>query len=971
MSEKTFFRFQPDAMKRETLEKIFVGQVRERLIEKMAKEIVQSIEEKKQRHYLIVGSRGVGKTHFITLLYFKLKDAKINASLVKLSEEEFSIYRVSDLLQRIIEVVGPKKRINTDFQNLSDEGVISTSLDELKKSGKSVVLFIENLNQILNEQMNKKEVKRLRSLLQKENLFTTIATTPTISEQISDHNEPFFNFFEIFYLAELDNEELIELLNQVAEVEGNQAFAKQLSLVGHKIKAITTLTGGNPRIAILLYDLTSRDKILDVEKAFFKILDDSTPYYQDIFRMMTGEQRRIFDALIAIRKPSSPSEISKMTRLNQNTVNSQLRRLEKEGYLVSRRFGRITKYEVRERLFRLWRELRKEPFGQKKLSILLEFLELWYSSEERERMLLKCLECSDRSKGLEAITEAGYWFSTLPDPRKLKLLPSLIEASYKFDATDALNTFMIDDKMRIMASIEQFKLLVNAEKFNDVLNLFEKTPELEDIAPTLKGMIFAALGRYTEALEAANKALEKEPNNDRAWTLKGDMLDALGKENQALEAANKALEKEPNNDRAWTLKGNIFGSLGRYTEALEAANKALEINQKNVEAGATKAQALKFLNKPNEGLKIIEDCLKLDQQNDDLWIIKTDLLGELERYDEALKAADNAIKINPNKLQPLTQSGQLLILLNRQEDALKRLERAAELYPNNTQTLNFMGEALFHLGRNEQAIEKLTRSIEIDPNNAASWARKAKVLESISLNQEALECLSHAIQLRPYDSTLWFSKALILAKLESSEAEEAYNRVIELTDREISINPRNLQAFQNKANALLAKQLLKEASDVVFKLAEIIDNSENKKCCISYGNLLLLKINFSRSIEELKKDNRGNAEQNLNEASHLLDNIDTSAEIKHAKQELTTFLNKVVDFKSIEYLRQSLSSLKHSKNYYEFLNPFEVALTVADSKDISKFYEVQVEKREIIAKIVENLMGSSDLLPLEYKSTKK
>jgi len=34
----------------------------------------------------------------------------------------------------------------------------------------------------------------------------------------------------------------------------------------------------------------SKGKIVDVEEVFFKLLDENTPYYQDAFRLLRGEE---------------------------------------------------------------------------------------------------------------------------------------------------------------------------------------------------------------------------------------------------------------------------------------------------------------------------------------------------------------------------------------------------------------------------------------------------------------------------------------------------------------------------------------------------------------------------------------------------------------------------------------------------------------------------------------------------------
>jgi len=425
MVDVVIYKFQPDAMDKEILERLFVGESRRKLIEKLANEIKEAAKSGTPRYYLIVEPRGVGKTHFITLLYYKIKNFG-EILPVKLSEEEFSIYRVSDLFLRIMETLG---KIDFDWETLEDDEIIVAVLNDLKSTGKMIVIFMENLNQILGEQMGEKEVKKLRSILQRENIFTIVATAPLIFPQISKHEEPFFNFFKIIYLPELTRDELNELIRRVAEIENNKEFLTRIDEIERKIESVRILTKGSPRIAILLYDLMSKGKLIDVEKAFFKLLDENTPYYQDVFRSLSAEKRKIFDTLIALGKPATPKEIARKARLNEKIVNTQLRRLEKDGYVISHKVGRFTKYEVRERLFRLWRELRREPFGRKRLSILIEFLELWYSKEERLKRFLECLkDLQDEIK----IREASYWFLSLPHKDKEALLPEIVQKACEF-----------------------------------------------------------------------------------------------------------------------------------------------------------------------------------------------------------------------------------------------------------------------------------------------------------------------------------------------------------------------------------------------------------------------------------------------------------------------------------------------------------------------------------------------------------
>jgi replication-associated recombination protein RarA len=299
MSDVVLYRFQPDAMDKETLKQLFIGRDRINLLNKLTEEIENAVESRTPRYYLIIGPRGVGKTHSITLLYYAVKEQIENALAIKLSEEEYSLYRVSDLLLRILGMTGKRERDLSDFEQMSDDEVVIAALDELKSMDKMIVLFLENLNQILGEQMSKKEVQRLRSIFQTENIFTVVTTAPLVFPQVSEHQEPFFNFFDIIYLKELTRDELKELVREIAVIENDEAFLSKMDVYGQKIDAVGVLTGGSPRMAMLLYDLMSKGKLVDVEKAFFKLLDENTPYYQDVFRLLSAEKRKVFDTAFA------------------------------------------------------------------------------------------------------------------------------------------------------------------------------------------------------------------------------------------------------------------------------------------------------------------------------------------------------------------------------------------------------------------------------------------------------------------------------------------------------------------------------------------------------------------------------------------------------------------------------------------------------------------------------------------------
>ena len=515
MADLVLYKFQPDAMDRKILEHLFVGEKRKKQLTEMVNNIVESLKLKSPRHYLVIGQRGMGKTHFLTLLYYHLKD-KLNEEeykVVKLAEEEYSIYRVSDFLVRILEILREEIEWN-ELQKYDEDMVVEYLLEKLKEKGRGYVVIIENLDQILDKQMDKKEVKRLRAILQKEKLLWIVASSPVRFRGISEGSEPFYNFFEISYLNELNDEEIKELVEKLCELNNDnnaEAYIK-------KINIITKLTGGISRIVFVIYGLL-REDVGGVEDILFKILDDYTPYYQDIFNTLSPQERLIFDTLISLGGIATPTEIAEKSRLERNTVSTVLKRLEKDGFVKSYRLGKIVKYEVKDVLFRIWREVRKTPFGKKRISMLIEFLKLWYSLGELMNNLKKAaVKRTDLKRFLNVILEVE------------------------------------GDDVKHKVKNEEYDVLYKNGKYDEILKKAEDDLSLnpnDDIALLYKAIVFSDLGRFEESIKILEILLNIVKEDDKKITI----LNVLGT--------------------------NLIPivEVGEYDKAKECVHKILSINQ--------------------------------------------------------------------------------------------------------------------------------------------------------------------------------------------------------------------------------------------------------------------------------------------------------------------------------------------------------------------------------------------------------
>ena len=411
-SNVILYRYSPATLDRETLQYLLVG--RQKLAESLLEEIDQASGSGTPRFFLLVGPRGIGKSHLMTLLYQRMHDDLAERIIpVKLAEEEYSIFRASDFFLRILEEMGIGI---ADVIALEEDRLVrDVAVDMLKEiastEGKQIAIFVENLHELF-KQMDKREIQALRSIFQQTNTFSVVASAPSVFPGVSDHDEPFYNFFRIFHLQELKCAEVKELMKRVAQVDGNTTFIENFQDYEPTIEALFYLIGGNPRLVILLYETISKGRIDDAGKIFFEMTDEQTPYYQEVFQRLTGQRRLIFDTVLGAETPLTPKEIAERSRLDPATVNAQLRRLERDGYVISHPMGRRTSYEARERLLGLWRAMRRSP-GRSRVFRFIEFLRDWYSPDERTVVLdRECRELSGVAEGENQMVAIASYIAT-------------------------------------------------------------------------------------------------------------------------------------------------------------------------------------------------------------------------------------------------------------------------------------------------------------------------------------------------------------------------------------------------------------------------------------------------------------------------------------------------------------------------------------------------------------------------------
>jgi tetratricopeptide (TPR) repeat protein len=817
MANQMISAFTPSLMSPQELETILVQ--RQDLAQELFEKIVLSATTPAKHYALLIGMRGMGKTHLVALIYYRLlaefdRNPTLKDKLVIawLREEEWGVDSWLDLVSRILRALAVEepqsKSLLEELRRISIEDSIeraaanATRLLKEAIGNRTLLLMMENLDDLFKG-LGEAGQQQFRSFLQAEQCCTILATTPALFTAVQSRTKPFFGFFNPIYLDRLTVPEAIEMLGKIATLGGQEELASflQTPLGRARVRAVHHLAGGNPRVYILFSQFITRDALDSLVEAFMKMLDDLTPYYQARMKELSNQQRKIVELLVDRRHPVMVKEIAADCFIDAGTAASQLRELRKLGYVEAEQNGRESFYELREVLMRLCLEVKKQR-GQW-VEIFVEFLKIWYPLSERKHQLelmrgtSQYIKDEHLERALLSDEDPCFIGSQRDLQRALKEQQQLL-------ATETLEE-LFHSKRLTEENYQELVELVQTDRYSEAQKLLSEIVSQEDRSVEkseltfslrfLEGLELLKAEKYLEALEMFDAALAEDESNSDAWYNRGVSLDNLGRYEEAIASYDRAVSINPDDHEAWNNRGVSLDKLGRYEEAIASYDRAISINPDYHQAWFNRGNSLDKLGRHEEAISSYDRAVSINPNDHRIWHNRGVSLDRLGRYEEAISSCDRAISINPGDHQAWFNRGNYLDKLGRQEEAISSCDRAISIKPDDHRIWNDRGLSLDKLGRQEEAISSCDRAISIKLDDHQAWNNRGVLLHKLGRYEEAIASYDRAISIKPDDHRTWNNRGVSLEKL------GRYEEAISSYDRAISINPDYHLAIHNKGFA--------------------------------------------------------------------------------------------------------------------------------------------------------------------------
>lgn len=899
----TRYKYTPDRAGYDELKANFIG--REGLYNRLIRIIKSSSGKGALSHCLVIGPRGIGKSHLLKLIYYYIKDNCIaDWTPLKFSEEEYySISSLEDFLFKTIEYLQREDpgvteemifKFDYNKNSLPADRAIEYLKNYTKKTNKKIIILPENMHKIM-DQMSEHDLEKLRGILIEHEPFLIMGSALSVFDQIVNHKEPFYNFFECIPVEELSNEEVELLISTRAKYENKNDIEEKIDEFRPKILAINRITGGNPRLVLLLYELIIEQELSSVEEAFVRMLEDQTPYYQYIMDSLPPQQMKIVDRLSQSDTTLTPTEISKDSGMELSSVTAQITRLVDNRILrpIKLTKKRHTRYEVSDRLFRNWRRWRT-PAGRESIEFLIDFLKIWYSPDEIKSHIDKTLMNYQDGNSDLLKKEIIYLLEALPAKDRAQKISDVMKVCEETETARYLEE--MDKKTKGEIESEESEKIINS------LRLVAKARRfmLKGKKKTAESFLMKAL----EYLPIENESINKH----EFFFVKGSILSGLGSNQEALSCLDKAIAIYDKDKYDWYSRGDVLKELEQYEEALKSYDKAIAIDNEYFYAWYSKGNLLKNLKCYIEALTCLDKAIAIDDKYEYCWTLKGAIFEELKQYEEALKSYDKAIAINAK----------------------------------NTSTWYFKGNIFSKKGSSEEALYCYDRAISIDENYLYAWASKGHLFMNLEQYREAIDSYDKAINIDSKDSYSLFFKACCLKELgEISVAETVCLQSAQL------VQERNFDLLKSIASLLNSMKKYGTTYKIIEQyLGNNADLRQN-----NYEDLLALKFEnlVYMSIEAM---NVGDVESAKKWALAAVD-IDKMTNKDAQKSGFVRLFAKTFSSGHLSLANELIASIgkKENKDLLRLIKPFANALEYLETGDKEILERLQSEEREIVEEI--------------------
>ncbi len=232
-------------------------------------------------------------------------------------------------------------------------------------------------------------------------------------------------------------------------------------------------------------------------------------------------------------------------------------------------------------------------------------------------------------------------------------------------------------------------------------------------------------GKFQEAIEYFEKAIELDPNYDKAYYYMGAAYEKLENYEKAINCYEKAVNINPKSAEALSRIGLCYESLDEIQKAIEAYERVIKVDPKLNDAWYNIGINYKKLNKSDKAMEYFEKAVELDPHDVDAWGHIVSVYLDQNDYKKAIEVCERAGNEGYFALGTIYgKKGDFKKEINCYEKFLLH-------YPNDKRVWNNMGTAYNDSGHKKKAERAWKIADQIDSGARIQSENEVKELLEI------------------------------------------------------------------------------------------------------------------------------------------------------------------------------------------------------------------------------------------------
>lgn len=359
------------------------------------------------------------------------------------------------------------------------------------------------------------------------------------------------------------------------------------------------------------------------------------------------------------------------------------------------------------------------------------------------------------------------------------------------------------------------------------------------------GEDFMLAGNYQDAVEQFTRAIDLQPDYDKAYLARADAYEKLGMISEAAQDFDRAATFLDKDQEVFYEAGRLYFELKDFDKAMDRLDKAILLKRNFVEPYQVKANVLIAQERYDEALEVAHNALTLKETTYNFYLhgIVNEKMGNLETAEEDFV---NAIAEDHQHVPSLLALADVRLKLGKTDLALQHANRAIQFDNENQEAYVIRSKIYVRKLDYPNAIDDVSKAILLNPDDTSMYFLRGVFYQDFTQHANAVNDFTKVLMLQPDNADALYKRAWSYEQVGNyRDAIKDYEKLVSLSEfdghaqkllKEANIRLFELYREGNKPELVILnpeprdKQLLQYPKDskVVSLKGRIIDESDIK-----------------------------------------------------------------------------------------------------------------------------------------------